>query len=58
MHEVLIIRFVKIVENKSVVVSHKQEFVHKLLINSLVKLAKKKRVVRYTDRQDMTIAVD
>ena len=39
-------------------VSYKQKYVHKVLVNRLVKLAKEKSVVRRTDRTNMTIAVD
>ena len=31
---------------------------HEVLVNRLVKLAQEKSVVRWTDRPDMTIAVD
>ena len=43
--------------SRRVVVSHKRKYVHKVLINCLVKLAQKKSVVRWTDRPDMTIAI-
>ena len=33
-------------------------YVHEVLLNCLSKLAQEKRVVRWTDRFDMTIAVD
>ena len=39
------------------IVSYKLQFVHKLLVNSLVKLAQEK-VFRLTDCLDMTIVVD
>ena len=39
------------------VVSYKRKYVHKLLVNHLVKLAQKKSVVRWTDCPNMTIAV-
>ena len=41
-----------------VVVSYKRKYVHKVLVNRLVKLAQEKSVVRCTDQPDMTIAVD
>ena len=34
------------------------KYVHEVLVNCLVKLAQEKSVVRWTDRPDMTIAVD
>ena len=37
---------------------YKRKYVHKVLVNCLVKLAQKKSVVRWTYRPDMTIAVD
>ena len=45
-------------DSRRVFVSYKRKYVHKVLVNSLVKLAKEKSVVRLTDRPDMTIAVD
>ena len=45
-------------ESRRVVVSYKRKYVHKVLINPLVKLAQEKSVVRRTDHPDMTIAVD
>ena len=45
-------------DSRSVDVSYKQKYVHKVLVNSLVKLAQKKSVVRRTDHLNMTIAVD
>ena len=45
-------------DSRRVVVSYKQKYVHKVLVNRLVKLAQEKSVVRLTDRPDMTIAVD
>ena len=41
-----------------VVVSYKRKYVHEVLNNCLVKFAKEKRMVRSTDRPEMTIAVD
>ena len=35
-----------------------RKYVHELLVNRLIKLVQEKRVVRLTDRLDMTIAVD
>ena len=45
-------------DSRRVVVSYKQKYVHEVLVNSLVKLAQEKSVVRWTDRPDITIAVD
>ena len=45
-------------DSRRVVVSYKRKYVHEVLINCLVKFAKEKRMVRSTDRPDMTIAVD
>ena len=44
--------------SRRVVVSHKRKYVHKVLVNCLVKLAQEKSVVRRNDHPDMTIAVD
>ena len=44
--------------SRRVVVSYKRKYVHELLVNHLVKLAQVKRVVKWTDHPDMTIAVD
>ena len=40
-----------------VVVSYKQKYVHRVLVNCLVKLDQEKSVVRLTDIVNMTIAV-
>ena len=40
------------------VVSCKWKYVHEVLVNRLLKLAQEKSVVRWTDRPDLTIAVD
>ena len=45
-------------DSRRVGVSYKQKYVHKVLVNLLVKLAQIKSVVWLTDRLDMTIAVD
>ena len=45
-------------EDGRVVVSYKRKNVHKVLVNRLVKLAEEKSVARWTDRPDITIAVD
>ena len=45
-------------ESRRVHVSYKKKYVHKVLINRFVKLAQEKSVVRWTDRPNMTIAVD
>ena len=44
--------------SRRVAVSYKRKYVHKALVNHLVKLAQKKIVVGWTDRPNMTIAVD
>ena len=44
-------------DSRRVAVSYKEKYVHKVLGNCLVKLAKEKSVVRRTDRPNMTIAV-
>ena len=43
---------------RRIVVSYKWKYVHKVLVNHLVKLAQEKSVVRWTDHPNMTIAVD
>ena len=45
-------------DSRRVVVSYKRKYVHKVLVNSLVKLAHEKSVVKWTDRPNMTLAVD
>ena len=45
-------------DSRRVVVSYKRKYVHKVLANHLVKRAQGKSVVSWTDRLDMTIAVD
>ena len=45
-------------DSRRVVVSYKRKYVYKVLFNRLVKLAQEKSVVRWTDRSDMTRAVD
>ena len=45
-------------DSRRVFVSYKLKYLHKVLVNHLVKLAQEKIVVRRTDRPDMTIAVD
>ena len=45
-------------DSKRVVVSYRQKYVHKVLVNCLVKHAQEKREVRWIDRPDMSIAVD
>ena len=47
----------EIADSRRVVVSYKRKYVHEVLINGLVKLAKEKSVVMWTDRPDMFIAV-
>ena len=47
------------IDSRRVVVSYiLRKYVHEVLVNCLVKLAQEKSVVRWTDRADMTIAVD
>ena len=41
-----------------IVVSYKRKYVHEVLVNCLVKLAQEKCVIMWTDRPDMTIAVE
>ena len=43
---------------RRVVVSYERKYVHKVLVNRLVKLAKDKSVDRLTDRPNMIIAFD
>ena len=43
-------------DSRGVVVSYKRKYVHKVLVNRLVKLAQEKCVVRRTDSPYMTIA--
>ena len=45
-------------DSRRVFVSYKWKYVHEVLVNCLVKFAQGKSVVRWTDRPDMTIAVD
>ena len=45
-------------DSKRAVVSYKRNYVHEVLVNHLVKLAQEKSMVRWTDRPNMTIAVD
>ena len=45
-------------DSRRAVVSYKWKYVHEVLVNRSVKLAKEKCVVRWTDRPGMTIAVD
>ena len=44
--------------SRRVVVSYKRKYVHKILVNSLLKHAQEKSVVRKLDRPAMTIAID
>ena len=50
--------FLPSTESRRVVVSLKRKYVHKVLVNCLVKLAQEESVARWTDHPDMTIAVD
>ena len=50
--------FLPSADSRRVVVSYKQKYVHEVLVNRLVKLAQEKRVVRWSDCPNMTIAVD
>ena len=43
---------------KGCCLGYKWKYVHKVLVNPLVKLAQEKSVVKWTDRLDMNIAVD
>ena len=45
-------------DSRMVVISYKRKYVHKVLVNLLVKVAQEKSVIRRTDHLDMTIAVD
>ena len=45
-------------DSRRIFFSHKQKYVHEVLVNSLVKLGQEKSVVRLTIRPDMTIAID
>ena len=45
-------------DSRRVVFNYKGKYVHKVLINRLVKFALEKSVVRGTDHLDMTITVD
>ena len=45
-------------DSREVVVNYKGKYVHKVLVNRLVKLAQEKGVVWWTDCPNMTIAVD
>ena len=56
-HEIMAI-LLSSADSRRVVVSYKQKYVHKVLVNRLVKLAQEKSVATWTDCPDMTIAVD
>ena len=45
-------------DSRRIVVKYKQKYVYQVLVNHLIKLAQEKSVIRWTDRPDMTIAVD
>ena len=45
-------------DSRSIGVSYKRTYVHEVLVNCLVKLVQERSVDRWTDRPDMTIAVD
>ena len=45
-------------DSRRVFVRYERKYVHKVLVTCLVKLAQENSVVRWTDRPDMTIAVD
>ena len=45
-------------DSRRVDISYKQKYVHQVLIYRIVKLAQEKRVVRWTNHPDMTIAAD
>ena len=45
-------------DSRRVAVSYKRKYVHKVLVNCLFKLAQEKSGVRWSDRPNMTIAVD
>ena len=45
-------------DSRRVVVSYKRKYMHEVPVNCLVKLAHENNVVRWTDRPDMTLAVD
>ena len=44
--------------DSALVALYKRKYVHKLLVNRLLKPAQEKSVVKWTDRPAMTIAVD
>ena len=44
--------------SRRVVVSYKPKYVHKVLVNRLVKIAQEKSVVRRTDRPNIAISVE
>ena len=45
-------------DSRKIVVSYKRKYVHEVFVYHLVKLAAEKSVVRWTDRPEMTIAID
>ena len=45
-------------DSRRVAVSYKRKYVHEVLVNCLFKLAQEKSGVRWSDRPNMTIAVD
>ena len=59
-HEIIstVILLLLLIYSRRVVVSYKRKYVHKLLVNRLLKPAQEKSVVKWTDRPAMTIAVD
>ena len=56
-HEILFMAILPSADSRRVV-SYKRKYVRKVLNNCLVKLAQEISVFRWTDRPDMTIAVD
>ena len=59
-HEIIstVILLLPLIYSRRVVVSYKRKYVHKLLVNRLLKPAQEKSVVKWTDRPAMTISVD
>ena len=57
-HEIIFMAILPSADSRRVVVSYNWKYVHQVLVNCLVKLIQEKSVVGWTDRPDMTIAVD
>ena len=58
-HEIIsMVILIPSADSRRVVVSFKLKYVHKILVNCLVKLVQERNVVRWADQSNITIAVD